>query len=80
MGKDTLNQYVHYKQIENIKHQLFYFDNVKNIWNAVRIFLSFKIQSRHIVAGFFFKEHDRTKSLHLLITYVAYRIDKQIVD
>lgn len=51
--KETSNQYVHCKQIENIKHLLFECDNVKSIWNAVSNFLSFKTQWKHIVVGFF---------------------------
>lgn len=43
------------------------------------IFLSFKKQWKHIFVGFFYEKSDRTKSLNLLITYVAYRIYKQIM-
>lgn len=75
--KDISNQCVHCKQIENIKHLLFECNNVKNIWNTVSNLLSFKIQWKHIVVGFFYEKSDKTKSLNLLITYVAYRIYKQ---
>lgn len=74
--KDISNQCVHCKQIENIKHLLFECNNVKNIWNTVSNLLSFKIQWKHIV-GFFYEKSDKTKSLNLLIPYVAYRIYKQ---
>lgn len=39
--------------------------------------MSFTVQWKHNVVGFFYEKSDKTKSLNQLITYIAYRIYKQ---
>ena len=61
---------------ETTKHIIFECENVVQVWNALSNYLNLNVKWKHIMVGFFHERNRKTKSLNLLISYIAYRIYK----
>ena len=61
---------------ETTKHIIFECENVVQVWNALSNYLNLNVKWKHIIVSFFHERNRKTKSLNLLISYIAYRIYK----
>ncbi len=63
-------------ELENIKHILYECNMVKDVWKYVGIYFNINLMWKHIVVGYFTVINEMTKTINLIISFIAYSIFK----
>lgn len=61
---------------ENIRHLIFDCKNVQKIWNAISDFVTFQVQWKHVIIGFYSSQSNTIKMYNLLFSFISYKIYK----
>lgn len=61
---------------EDIKHLIFYFDNVKQIWHDLNNALNVTVKWKHVVIGFYVETNPKVLLYNTIISYIAFKIYK----
>ena len=61
---------------EDIKHLLYDCIHVQYVWKTLSLVLSFEVQWKHVILGFYFEQNSKLCFLNTVISFLAFKIYK----